>query len=84
MKPAMHELVRAARARRLYVLVSGSGPSLEYKFWDCKTGKWVMNYYPARKVWFAHNDKPGSKEGTAADYHAALAAVLDGPEPPAA
>jgi hypothetical protein len=72
-----NNVIRAASARGLYVLTTGSGPTLKHEFWDRTTGKWVMAYYPQNHRWL----RPGNGgEGTAPDVHAALLEAL-GPVP---
>lgn len=45
----LKKVIHAANIRGLYVLPEGSSADFKYQFWDRKTGKWVMTYYPASK-----------------------------------
>lgn len=68
------EVIRTARKNGLFVLVEGEGRKLEYKFWDARTGKWVLTYYPGTQRWLANRQK--NAEGHAPDYVAAIEAAL--------
>lgn len=69
--PKLRDLIREAKQRGLFVLVSGEGDDLKYDFWDNKTGKRVLIYHPRSGRWLM----PGAanRSGRADDYLSALA-----------
>lgn len=73
--PKMWKVNRAARVRGLYALAEGTGNSLKYSFWDKKTGKLVLVYYPSRKRWVMPG--VGNRDGEAGDFVEALAFGFD-------
>mgnify|MGYP001612908620 CR=1 FL=1 len=65
-----HKIIRAARARGLFVLISGQ----KYDFWDARTGKPVLTFYADRKFWFMPG--AGDRKGDAEDCEAAIVAAF--------
>lgn len=70
--PHIKKIIHSAAKRGLFVMKTGSGRDLKYEFWDRKTGKLVLTYYPVSERWLGVG-----KEGYAPNHNAALAAALD-------
>jgi len=74
MKPEnLKQAIRAASRHGLWVMSTGKGEGLRYEFFDRKSGKMVLAYYPTSKHWLGVRDTEGRADNCEDAIRAAMA-----------